>query len=76
MSGLQLRRLSIESLDLVLGSKPIRRRFESWARSFTTRCLKCLRMLLVCPKKIAVGVKPKEEGGIVTAKRSQMASCK
>ena len=38
----------------VLGSKPIRRRFE-----FTTRCLKSLG------KWIAVGVKTKEEGGIV-----------
>ena len=30
--------------------------FECWASSFTTRCLKSLLMLLVCPKRIAVGV--------------------
>ena len=30
--------------------------FECWASSFTTRCLKSLGMLLVCPKRIAVGV--------------------
>ena len=30
--------------------------FECWASSFTTRCLKSLRMLLVYPKRIAVGV--------------------
>ena len=30
--------------------------FECWASSFTTRCLKSLGMLVVCPKRIAVGV--------------------
>ena len=27
---------------------------ECWASSFTTRCLKSIGMLLVCPKRIAV----------------------
>ena len=30
--------------------------FACWVSSFTTRCLKSLWMLLVCPKRIAVGV--------------------
>ena len=30
--------------------------FECWASSFATRCIQYLGILLVCPKRIAVGV--------------------
>ena len=36
-----------------LGSETHPAAFEYWASSFTTRCLKSLGMLLVCPKRIA-----------------------
>ena len=41
------------------GFESHQRRFESWASSFTPRCLSLSETLLVYPKRMAVGVKPR-----------------
>ena len=41
------------------GFESHRRRFESWSSSFTPRCLSLSGTLLVYPKRMAVGVKPR-----------------